>query len=273
MNTNYSVLLPVYYKDNPGWLKIAVESMLAQTLPPEEVVIAVDGTVTAGLEAVIGDYEADDALFSVYRYEENEGLGLLLRKAIPLCRNEYIARMDADDYSVPERIERQFEAIKQGISLVGSSVYEFTGELDNITALRAMPENHDDIIMFSKKRCPLAHPSVIFRKQDVISCGNYENYYLTEDYDIFIKLLSHGVRAYNIQEPLVYMRIDKDFYKRRGGRKYLKSLLAFNKKLYRSGWTRFNDYFTRSALNIIVCLMPNFLRDFIYRRLLRRRRK
>jgi hypothetical protein len=111
---------------------------------------------------------------------------------------------------------------------------------------------------------------VLFKKRDVIDCGNYENHYLTEDYDIFVKLLKHGARAYNVQEPLVYMRIGEDFYRRRGGMKYLKSLLAFNKKLYKSGWVRFGDYFARSLINMIVCFMPNFLRDFVYRKLLRR---
>ncbi|MCL2638741.1 MAG: glycosyltransferase [Oscillospiraceae bacterium] len=262
--------MPVYFKDNPEWLKIAVDSMLAQTLPPEEIVIAVDGAVTSELENVIGNYETNSVLFSVYRFAENEGLGLLLRKAIPLCRNEYVARMDADDFSVPSRLEKQFDIIKKGANLVGSSVYEFIGETGNIISLRAMPEKHEHIIKFSKKRAPVAHPSALFRKQDVIDCGNYEDNYLVEDYDIFVKLLRHGVRAYNIQEPLVYMRINSDFYKRRGGIKFLKSLLAFNKKLYKNGWTGLNDYFMRSLFNIIVCLMPNFLRDFIYRKLLRK---
>jgi glycosyltransferase involved in cell wall biosynthesis len=272
MNTNYSVLIPVYIKDNPDWLRIAVDSMKSQSLPPEEIVIAVDGAVTSGLDAVICGYEADVSLFSVYRFDKNEGLGLLLRKTIPLCRNEYIARMDADDYSVPRRIEKQFEAMKrESAALIGSSVYEFNGAVENITALRIMPKTHDEIIKFSRKRCPLAHPSVLFKKYDVIACGNYEENYLTEDYDIFVKLLRYGARAYNIREPLVYMRIGGDFYKRRGGAKYLKSLLAFNRKLYKSGWVRFADYFLRSALNIIVCLLPNFLRDFVYRKLLRGR--
>lgn len=109
-----------------------------------------------------------------------------------------------------------------------------------------------------------------FKRSDVIACGNYDDMRYAEDYSIFVKLLQFGAKCYNIQKPLVYMRVGQDFYKRRGGFNYLKTILAFNLKLLKSGWMSPLNFTYRSVANICTSLLPNSIRKFIYKKLLRK---
>ena len=106
-----------------------------------------------------------------------------------------------------------------------------------------------------------------------MKAGNYREFYLCEDYDIYISMLKSGCKCYNIQKPLVYMRIGKDFYKRRGGIKYMKSILKFKNEQLHTGYFSLLDYLKSTIPHIIVCLMPNAVRDYIYRNFLRKKSK
>ncbi|WP_165835591.1 glycosyltransferase [Ruminiclostridium sufflavum] len=270
---NYSVLMSVYKKDNADWLALSIESMLNQTLKPNEIVIIEDGPLTEELNQVLHNfYNEFPSVFKIVALPKNVELGLALRRGILECKNELIARMDSDDISVPVRCEKQIEYMcsHPDIGMVGCIIDEFINETSNVIAHRILPEKHNEIVKFSKRRVPITHPTVMFRKSDVLRCGNYKERYLVEDYDIFVRLLMNGVKAYNIQSPLVYVRVSDDFYKRRGGRRYLTSLLSFNVELYRMGWTSKIDFMVRSIANIVVCFMPNMIRDIIYKKLLRK---
>ena len=270
---NYSVLMSVYIKDNVEWLTLSIESMLKQTLVPDEIVIIKDGPLTEELNQVLNDfYSKFPSIFKIVDIPQNVKLGLALQRGILECKNELIARMDSDDISVPDRCEKQIEYMcsHQDIGMVGCIIDEFINETSNVIARRILPEKHSEIVKFSKRRVPITHPTVIFKKSDVIRCGNYKERHLVEDYDIFVRLLKNGVKAYNIQSPLVYVRVSDNFYRRRGGIRYLRSLLSFNLELYRMGWTSKIDFLVRSTANIVVCVMPNKIRDIIYKKLLRR---
>jgi glycosyltransferase involved in cell wall biosynthesis len=269
----YSVLMSLYFKENPAWLRVSILSMLNQTVKPAEIVIVKDGPLTDALEDVLAEFsKKEPAIIRIVPLKVNVGLGLALEKGIHACSQEFIARMDTDDYSVPHRIETQFRIMQEKkVDMIGCVINEFSGDIKNVKSLRVLPETDAEIRKFGKKRTPIAHPSVIFRKSQVIACGNYEHCYLAEDFALFINLLSSGVQAYNIQEPLVYMRVSDDFYERRGGIKYMTTLLKFNWKYFRKGWFGVDDLIIRSTMNVVVSLMPNLIRDMIYKKLLRRK--
>ena len=276
MEKKYSVLMSVYYKEKSDWLKYSIESMLNQTIIPSEFIIVEDGPLTEELNNVIMKFEKKyPNLFKIIKIEKNVGLGLALQKGILNCSNEYIARMDSDDYSKPNRIEKQFEIFENNpeLGMVGTNVDEFEDSIENVSCKVILPENHEDIYKFSKKRCPFRHPSLLYKKSAVLKAGNYRDFYLCEDYDIYVRMLSSGCKCYNIQEPLVYMRIGKDFYKRRGGWKYMKTILKFKNEQLRTGYFSFFDYLKSTIPHIIVCLLPNCVRDWIYRNLLRKKNK
>lgn len=270
---SYSVLMPVYYKDNTEWLKISIESMLSQTIKPSEFIIIKDGPITSELEEVINYYcELFPKLFVIENFENNVGLGRVLAYGVELCSNEYIARMDADDYSLPDRCERQLEIFEQDNSLdvVGSNVKEFTEEINNIISYVNLPETNDEVIKFAKKRCPIRHPAIMYKRSKVLLAGNYRDYRHAQDYNLAVNMLIKGYKFYNIQEYLTFMRVNKDFYKRRGGLKQLKLVLRLKKEFLGCGFYSITDYIISALGNAIVCLMPNSLRRIFYKNILRR---
>ncbi len=272
----YSVLMSVYYKEKPEWLDYSIDSMLKQTIFPDEFVLVEDGPLTPELDSVVEKYvKKYPKLFNIVKIKKNGGLGPALKKGVEACSNEYIARMDSDDYSVPNRIEKQFEIFKKNpeLGLVGTNVDEFNGTIKNVSCHVILPETQSDIYKFSKKRCPFRHPSLLYKKSEVLKAGNYREFYLCEDYDLYVRMLTAGCKCYNIQEPLVYMRIGKDFYKRRGGWKYMKTILKFKNEQLKTGYFSLFDYMRSTIPHIIVCLLPNSLRDWIYRNLLRKKEK
>ncbi len=269
---NYSVLMSVYYKDNPDWLVESIESILKQTIKTDDFVIIEDGKLTDALENVIKEYEKKyPKIFNVIRIQDNQGLGPALAIGVNNCKNTYIARMDSDDISLHNRIEKELEIInKYDVDIVGSNIAEFIERIENIKAIRKLPEDDTAIKKFAKRRNPFGHPSVMINKEKVLEAGNFRNYYLCEDYDMWIRMIEKNAKCYNIQENLVFMRINEDFYKRRGGIKYLKSILTFKKEQYKKGFFGFKDYFISSGASIVTCLCPNFLRELIYKKFLRR---
>ncbi|MDG3213261.1 glycosyltransferase [Streptococcus suis] len=276
MKKKYSVLMSVYHKENPTWFDESIKSMFEQTIKPNEFVLVEDGPLTKELYDVVEKYKTKyPKEFKVVAIEKNVGLGPALKKGVEECSNEYIARMDSDDYSMPKRIEKEFEIFEKysDIGMVGTNVSEFIDSIDNVVCNVILPETNEDIIKFSKSRNPFRHPSVMFKKSAVVNAANYREYYLCEDYDMWLRMIRNGCKCYNIQDIYVYMRIGEDFYKRRGGHKYFKSIKKFKKEQLENGYLTKFEYLKSIVPHAIVCYMPNFMRDFVYRKMLRRGRK
>jgi len=264
--------MSVYCKENPDWFSCAIDSMLNQTIKPSEFVIVCDGPLTKELDKVISEKTSrHKELFKIIRLQKNVGLGLALKRGIEECSNGFIARMDSDDYCKPDRIKKELNEFNKDpeLDIVGTNVEEFNGDTKNVISHVILPENNSEIIKFSKKRCPFRHPALLYKKSIVLKAGNYREYYLFEDYDIYVRMIQNGAKSKNIQEPLTYMRISEDFYRRRGGLKYAKSMLRFKNEQLHSGFFSFSDYLISAPAHLAVCLMPNFARDLIYRKLLR----
>lgn len=269
----YSVLMSVYNKENPKWFEESIKSILNQTILCDEFVIVEDGPLTEELYDIIEQYSKKNSkLFKIVKIEKNGGLGPALRIGVENCKNEWIARMDSDDYSYPTRLEKQLEVIKNddNISLIGSWHNEFIGSIDNIQTVKRLPETNEQIIEYSRRRNPFSHPSILMKKSAVLKAGNYREYHMVEDYDMWLRMIREGSRCYNIQEPLVAVRVSKDLYKRRGGIKYLKSILKFKREQYKMGYFSLKDYIISATSSTIVCLMPGSLRQIVYEKMLRK---
>lgn len=273
MDKKYSVLMSVYIKDNSEWLIESIECMLNQTIKCDEFVIVEDGPLTTELNKIIDAYEKKfPEIFNIVKIEKNGGLGPALKLGVESCKNEWIARMDSDDYSPSDRIEKQFNIIEKypDVGIVGSNADEFYDNITNVVAHVVLPETNSEIVKFSKRRCPYRHSGLLYKKSEILRAGNYQECYLCEDYDLYARMEMCGTIGYNIQEPLLYVRVNPEFYGRRGGIKYLKSILKFKKRLYKSNFYSLKDYIISSSAHIIVCLMPNFVREIIYKKVLRK---
>lgn len=270
----YSVLMSVYYKENPQYLNLSIESMLNQTISPNEFVLVEDGPLTSELEKVIEKHVSNNPnLFKIIKNKENLGLGLSLKKGINAAKNEWIARMDSDDYSIPTRCEQQLQFIEKNpeYEMVGSFESEFIDTINNVVSIHKVPKKAEQIKQFMHRRCAVLHPTVMYKKSAVIRSGNYRNVPLYEDYDLFSRMvLEYNIKTYNIQKSLYYIRTSPDFYKRRGGIKYAKTALNFKASLYKNGYTSLSDFVISGFGQAFVCVLPNRLRKLFYERILRK---
>lgn len=270
----YSVLMSIYAKENPAFLQMSLDSLIAQSVPPEEVLIVKDGLLTDDLQEVIDKFgELHPTLLTVVAYPKNQGLGYALMRGVPECRNDIIARMDSDDYAFPTRMAEELTAMQEdSLDMVGSQIVEFVDDPQHPVATSTLPVLSNEIVSYSKKRNPFRHPSIVFKKSKVLEAGNYNSEFLYfEDWDLFNRMLSIGCRARNIDHPLVAMRVSEDFYSRRGGPSYLPYIWKFKTAQLKRGYFTFSEFLISTVPHIAVCLIPNSLRSFIYTHLLRKR--
>ena len=268
---DYSVLMSVYKKENPEYLKTAIDSMLNQSVATNDFVLVCDGPLTDSLDEVISNFEkTNPGLFNVVRLSENKGLALALNEGITHCKNEIVARMDSDDFSKPDRIEKQLKAMDEtGADIVGSNVFEFNGDITRLTGERNLPETDEEIREFAKSRSPFNHPSVVYKKSKVELVGGYGKFDYFEDYYLWVTLLQNGCKGYNVQEALVLMRAGDDLYLRRGGKAYAKCVMAFEKHLLSIGYISRFTYLKQTSARVSIAIAPNKFREKVYKKKLR----
>ena len=268
MMQKYSVLMSVYSKENPEYLKQAMDSIQRQTVPTDDFVLVCDGPLNEPLDSVIAAKQQEmGERLNVVRLAKNSGLGNALNEGIKHCKNELVARMDSDDISVMDRCQEQVELFEKNpeLDIASGALLEFVTSPDQITGGRKVPCSNDEIVRYSRKRCPFNHPCVMFKKSAVERAGGYqEKYHLFEDYYLWIRMLQNGCNAQNLPDVLLYMRTPTDMYLRRGGVAYAKAMLRFHWWVRKSGWTNLADFCMGAIPHALVCVIPNTLRKMIY---------
>ena len=269
---DYSVLMSVYAKEKPEYLRMSIESMLQQTCPTNDFVLVCDGKLTEELYAVIDFFcEKNPELFQIIQLEKNGGLSNALNIGLQKCKNEIVARMDSDDVSYPYRCQMQLKVMQeQAYDIVGGNVDEFVDTPDIIQSKRIVPHTHKEIVQYSKRRNPFNHPAVMYRKSKVLAGGGYKEFPLFEDYYLWIKMIQNGSRTYNIQTSLVCMRVGAGLYTRRGGFRYVKKIVRFRYALLRERYINIGDFLIAVIGHSAVSLVPNGVRRFVYQRILRK---
>lgn len=273
MDMKYSVLMSLYVKEKPEYLRACLDSILAQTIAADQIVIVKDGPLTEELEKTLAEYvEASPELYTLVPLEINRGLGLALAEGMLHCRNELVARMDTDDISRPDRMELQLEEFEKDetLDVCGSHIVEFEGAVENIVAQRKVPLNDAEIKHYQKRRDGLNHVTVMFKKTTVLNAGNYQSCLLMEDTLLWANMFNAGAKAMNIDDSLVYVRIGQDMFERRGGFAYFKKYLQGRKKVRETGYIGWFDYYYTLAVQFVVAMIPNKLRGWVFKTLLHR---
>jgi len=264
--------MSVYCKENPGYLRMAMDSIWNQTIPTDDFILVCDGPLNEGLDAVIrGMEKIHPNDLKVIRLEKNGGLGNALNIGIKHCKHELVARMDSDDISRPNRCERQLKVFAKNpeVSIVSGTVEEFSASIYEIEARRVLPKKQESIIKFAQKRNPFNHPCVMYKKSAIENAGGYQSFYLLEDYYLWVRMLQNGCIGYNIQEPLLWMRAGSDMYKRRSGWRYAKSQQALFRYMKDSRFIGPGQYVKSVVIRSASSLTPNWLREFMYKSILR----
>lgn len=273
MDKKYSVLMSVYTKENPNYFKTSIESMVNQTLPPEEIVIVKDGPITVQLDEIIDYYESSyPGLLTIVALKENVGLGKALNEGLKKCRNELVARMDTDDISLTNRCELQVaEFIKdKKLDIVGCNIDEFYNNPDEVVSSRVVPTNHDEILKFSRRRNPFNHPTVMYKKISVLNNGGYGDFRRNQDLDLFVRMLNNGCKARNINQSLLLFRANKDNLKRRKSWEKCRSYISMIYSFWKNGYSSFIDLTVVAFSQIIIFISPTWVLEWISSKYLRK---
>ena len=269
----YSVLMSVYHKEKPEYLKQAIESIQTQTISTNDFVLVCDGPLNEQLDGVIAAKQQEmGTTLNVVRLAKNSGLGNALNEGIKYCKNELVARMDSDDIAYPNRCEKQMAVFNahSEVSICSGIVEEFTTDPNTVDAKRVPPETNAEIVEFAKKRNPFNHPCVMYKKSAVEAVGSYQDFYLLEDYYLWLRMLMTGYQGYNIQEPLLHMRAGSDMYLRRAGWKYARTQARLFKFMKKQRFIGVGQYIKSCVIRSGSSLAPNWLRKFMFEKVLRK---
>lgn len=272
----YSVLMSLYIKEKPEYLSLSIDSMLNQSVKPDEIIIVEDGPLNDDLYSIVNEYkEKYPQIFTIVVNTNNLGLGLSLNEGLKVARNELVARMDTDDISKPDRCEKQLKVFMDNseLSIVGAWVDEFNKSQDEIVSTRAVPEKNKEIYDFAKKRSAFNHPVVMYRKSKVLENGGYSDLRRNQDVDLFGRMLFNGCKAYNIQESLLWFRSNDDLAKRRKSWENTKSYIGTIKKFWKMGYASLGNYMSVAIAQTGMFLLPVKIQQWIYKKFLRKNKK
>jgi glycosyltransferase involved in cell wall biosynthesis len=264
----FSLLLPVYAGDNPSFLRLAFSSSVNdQTLRPSEVVIVQDGPVPEPLAEELARIEAESPVpVRVVRLAANGGLTVALNAGLDAVSHPVVARMDADDVSVPERFSKQWALLSCGYDLVGTGMLEFESDPDSPSAQRIPPVGAERIREHARTHNPFNHPTMMYRVAALDKVGRYQPFGKMEDYWLGIRLIDAGARVENIAEPLVKYRVGAGAFARRGGWQEAKTEWALQREMLRMGFVTRGQYLRNVVIKGVYRLMPASLKRVLFRR-------
>ena len=264
----FSLLLPVYHRDDPDHLRSAFRSSVhEQTLRPDDVVVVRDGPVPATLARALEEVVAGSPVPSrLLELPRNVGLGPALDAGLDACAHDVVARMDADDLSLGHRFAVQVPLVADH-DLVGAGLLEIGTGPDDVVGRRVPPTDPVEIARYARFHDPFNHPTVVYRRSAVVAAGGYQDLPLMEDYWLFARMIAAGARVANVAEPLVLYRVGAGAYARRGGLRLLRSELALQRHLRRSGFTSRAQWARNVAVRGGYRFVPAALRRAAYRRL------
>lgn len=268
----FSVLMSLYIKEKAEYFDECMQSILKQTILPNEIVIVFDGPISDELRATVKKYkDSNPRWIKTVENEKNKGLGLALADGILACTYELIARMDTDDIARADRFEKQLNMFVEDpkLDICGSHIIEFEENINNVLSKRNVPVTHKEISQYQKQRSAFNHMTVMYKKHTVLCAGNYEHCPLMEDDMIWIRMLLVGAKCANLDDYLVYARTGDAMIERRGGWEYYKKYRNGRKKIFDTGYISKWDYYKTVSVQLVVALVPMKIRRFIYAKLLR----
>ncbi len=271
--TSCSVVVCIYEKDDANHFETAIESLYQQTLLPSEVVVVGDGKLSGALYEKIDYFKKKYQNFRYYELPENRGIGAASNYGISKCKYELVAKMDSDDISVPDRIEKQVNTFLEDaeLAILGGQIEEFiNNNPKQVVSRREVPIGMTEIKQFARRRSPLNNPTVMFRKKDIESVGGYPEMSRAEDYYLFIKLIAANKKLSNLPDVLVKYRVDTDNVKRRKSWQNTKEMIRARYEAYRLKVARWSDFIYMTIAFMALFIMPSPLAKIIYRKKLRK---
>ncbi len=275
--TNYSFAAMIcLYKNNiDSEVKTAIESsFFDQTIPPKALYVVQDGPISEDVAQVIEGFKENLNITEI-KFDKNQGHGKARAAAVKACNYEWLAVIDSDDISLPNRFESLLTIIHkhQDVSVVGGALYEFEGAPndENSRVLRQYPTEPELIKKMMRTRCPIAQPTSILKVKDILAVGNYQSWYQNEDYHLWIRIIASDYTIRNTDDPVLLFRTNPDLYKRRSGLKYWYNEVRLQYYSLTKKTTSIGQFAFGACVRFFVQVMlPNSLREQFYKMVLRR---
>ncbi len=262
----FSCLIVVSESDDPSFLDQALDSVISkQTVKAARYVIVRNGKIGTAALGVIDVYKnRHPELLNLIDISKQVILSEALNMGINECLDGLIARMDPDDISRPQRFQKQLEYFSAypDTAVCGTWVTEFIEGGDH-NKLRSLPVTEVEIRKYTKFRNPLAHPSVMFRKNVIERLGGYPNIPKAQDYLLWVTLIHHGYKVANLPESLLDYRVGSGLTARRD-KHYLKSEIQVFQKMRHLGEINFFQFWASLILRNVVRRQPESIREIFY---------
>jgi O86/O127-antigen biosynthesis beta-1,3-galactosyltransferase len=202
MHQQISILLSV--KDGEKFVSETIDSILNQTYKNFELIIVVNCSSDNTLRIIQSYNDSRIKIFKSNICQLNYNLNFALSQA----QGEFIARIDADDIAVLDRLEKQMEVMDEGAySVIGSNI-KYIDEVGEFIGEKVYPQTNEEIRKKIIYKAVLVHPSILCKKEDLLQVGGYLGGKYAQDLDLWIRLMrDENIKFYNIQEPLLHYRI------------------------------------------------------------------
>ncbi|WP_367365113.1 glycosyltransferase [Pediococcus parvulus] len=271
ISSNFSLLMSVYKNDNPGFLRMALNSVYNQSICPKEIILVQDGPIPLSLSKVINDFAFEKKNIISLIKPKNQGLGLALRDGLSYVSTKWVARMDADDINLPNRFELQINYLKKHPEtvLLGGQICEFKNDYCKILSRRLVPVDSKQISEFIKWRNPFNHVTVMIKVKAIREAGNYQNIGGFEDYDLWNRMIVRGYAFHNLPDDLVLVRVGDGMYERRGGIKYFQRYIKLKSNSKKLGIINRKEEIISDTIMMFNIIIPKKMRAFLYNRILR----
>ncbi len=267
-----TVLLNVWMFDDPLFLTRSIQSVRNQLDVNVDLLIVADGPLSHELGEVISNvagYRDDNFSCRVILEREQKGLWHVRNRGLEEAKSELVALHDADDVMHPKRLSKQLEYHRQyECDVLGSSIIEFDPQTERLYGSRKALVDPIELLHALKRVNPLAHSSVMLRKNSVFEVGGYRDVYLAEDYDLWIRMAGFGFQLRNLEEELVAFARNDAFFSRRGGSRFIKSEWQIQKTLVKSGQSSHLTGKIHFLERLAYRLAPASLRKLVHSRFL-----
>lgn len=261
---NISVIVPAYNTEK--YIRTAIESILNQSYEDFELII-IDDKSSDNTKKIIESYALKDSRVIAVSNKDNLKISATLNKGLAMARGRYIARMDADDKSLPLRLEKQFQFLESNrdVVLVGASINVCDSDLKKIN-VRRYNVNNESIRKNIFRYGQFCHPVVMLRADAIRAAGGYNtNLYDAEDYDLFFRLGNQGSMA-NLDDVLLNYRTSKTSVSAsRAKRQELLTLYVRVKAVSEYGYSMsFSDKLYFFAQLVSVYIVPSRLKFWLF---------
>ncbi|MDC0293192.1 glycosyltransferase [Verrucomicrobia bacterium] len=261
----FTCILPIHNRITLNFAKRSLDSIVNQTLPANEILVYYDGIVNKDVDEYVKTCANNNRNVKQIGNSKNEGLGQALNRALHYTKYDHVVRMDADDFSLPNRFEQLIRFYHdENLDLCGSYITEV---VQNARHVRKVPLIYKDLQKIGMFRTPMNHVSVVMNRNLVNKVGGYKTCFYAEDWYLWLRIFNVSKRVQNI--PISLVDVDVDGYQRRSGLKTLSYDLKYLNKFFREGLIPLHWHVFNILTRICTRILPRSAVAMCYKNLLR----